>query len=63
MGVPNDFMLRVVTHVGNYGEVFDRNLGAGSQFELERGQNASVDRGRPYVSASFPLNEASSLRL
>ncbi|MGD1908587.1 MAG: amino acid ABC transporter substrate-binding protein [Leptolyngbyaceae cyanobacterium] len=45
MGVPNDFMLRVITHVGNYGEVFDRNLGASSQFELERGQNALWTEG------------------
>jgi general L-amino acid transport system substrate-binding protein len=45
MGIPNDFMLRVVTHVGNYGEVYDRNLGAGSQFGLERGQNAQWTEG------------------
>jgi general L-amino acid transport system substrate-binding protein len=45
MGIPNDFMLRVVTHVGNYGEVYDRNLGEGSQFALERGQNALWTEG------------------
>jgi general L-amino acid transport system substrate-binding protein len=45
MGIPNDFMLRVVTHVGNYGEIYDRNLGAGSQFGLERGQNALWTEG------------------
>ncbi|MBE7383281.1 MAG: amino acid ABC transporter substrate-binding protein [Leptolyngbya sp. SIO1E4] len=39
MGIPNDFMYRVVRHVGNYGEIYDRNLGAGSEFQLERGLN------------------------
>jgi general L-amino acid transport system substrate-binding protein len=45
MGLPNDFMVQVITQVGNYGEVFDRNLGADSQFELERGQNALWTEG------------------
>lgn len=45
MGLPNDFMVQVVTQVGNYGEIFDRNLGAGSQFALERGQNALWTEG------------------
>lgn len=40
MGLPNDFMVQVITQVGNYGEIFERNLGADSQFKLERGQNA-----------------------
>ena len=39
MGIPNDFMYRVIKQVGNYGEIYDRNLGAGSQFKLERGLN------------------------
>ncbi|MEO0458940.1 MAG: amino acid ABC transporter substrate-binding protein, partial [Cyanobacteria bacterium P01_A01_bin.114] len=45
MGLPNDFALRAVKAVGNYGEIFDRNLGAGSQFGLERGQNALWTEG------------------
>lgn len=39
MGLPNDFMYRVVTHVGNYGEIYERNLGSESEFNLERGLN------------------------
>lgn len=39
MGIPNDFAYRVIKHVGNYGEIYDRNLGAGSQFGLDRGLN------------------------
>ncbi len=45
MGLPNDFMLRAIKHVGNYGEVFERNLGKESQFELDRGQNALWTEG------------------
>ncbi|MDA0265966.1 MAG: amino acid ABC transporter substrate-binding protein [Cyanobacteria bacterium] len=50
MGIPNDFMYRVIKDVGNYGEIYDRNLGAGSQFGLERGQNALwTDGGLMYA--------------
>ncbi|MEM9003009.1 MAG: amino acid ABC transporter substrate-binding protein [Cyanobacteria bacterium P01_F01_bin.86] len=45
MGLPNDFMLRAIKHVGNYGEIFERNLGKESQFELDRGQNALWTEG------------------
>ena len=38
MGLPNDFAKRVVKHVGNYGEVYDRNIG--KPFNLDRGLNA-----------------------
>lgn len=40
MGIPNDFMYRTISNVGNYGEIYERNLGADSQFELDRGLNA-----------------------
>ncbi|TYQ30643.1 amino acid ABC transporter substrate-binding protein [Pseudanabaena sp. UWO310] len=39
MGVANDFTVRVVKHVGNYAEIYDRNLGKDSPFKLPRGQN------------------------
>lgn len=45
MGLPNDFMYSVIKGVGNYGEVYDRNLGAGSQFALDRGLNALWTEG------------------
>ena len=28
-GLSNDFAVRIVKNVGNYGEIFERNLGAG----------------------------------
>ncbi|MEM6424440.1 MAG: amino acid ABC transporter substrate-binding protein [Cyanobacteria bacterium P01_D01_bin.128] len=45
MGLPDDFMARVIRSVGNYGEIYERNLGAESQFTLERGQNALWTEG------------------
>lgn len=40
IGLSNDFAYRVIKHVGNYDEIYERNLGADSQFNLDRGLNA-----------------------
>lgn len=40
LGLPNDFMVQVIRQVGNYGEIFDRNLGPDTIFGLSRGVNA-----------------------
>lgn len=45
MGLPNDFMYRVISNVGNYGEIYDRNLGESSQFQLDRGLNSLWTEG------------------
>lgn len=37
MGLPNDFVARAIKHVGNYGEIYERNIG--EPFDLERGLN------------------------
>lgn len=50
MGVPKGWGLRVIAAVGNYGELFDRNLGAGSEIGLERGLNRLwLDGGLMYA--------------
>ena len=38
MGLSNNFAHRIIKHVGNYGEIYERNLG--QPFELQRGRNA-----------------------
>ncbi|NEP16701.1 MAG: amino acid ABC transporter substrate-binding protein [Leptolyngbya sp. SIO4C1] len=53
MGLPNDFAYRVIKNVGNYGEIYDRNLGEGSQFELDRGQNSLWTDGGLMYSPPF----------
>lgn len=45
MGLPADWAYSIVSQVGNYGEVFDRNVGAGSPLNIERGINALWTEG------------------
>ena len=44
-GLSNDFAVRVIKNVGNYGEVFERNLGGGSPLKISRGLNALWTKG------------------
>jgi general L-amino acid transport system substrate-binding protein len=39
MGLTNDFAARMIKHVGNYSEIYDRHLGAKTPLNLPRGQN------------------------
>ena len=45
LGVSNDWVYNIVKAVGNYGEVFDRNIGAGSPLKIARGINAQWTKG------------------
>jgi general L-amino acid transport system substrate-binding protein len=40
-----DWAYRIIKQVGNYSEVFERNLGRQSPLALERGQNALWSAG------------------
>lgn len=51
MGLPNDFAARVVKNVGNYGEIYQKNIG--TPFELERGQNELWTNGGLLYSPPF----------
>jgi len=39
LGLDSDFAFRMVKAVGNYGEIFERNLGTGSRLKIDRGPN------------------------
>jgi len=39
LGLTKDWAARIVRHVGNYGEVFERNVGVGSKLGIPRGIN------------------------
>ncbi|WP_233586762.1 amino acid ABC transporter substrate-binding protein [Caulobacter sp. 602-1] len=39
IGLSDDFAYQLIKQVGNYGEVFDRNLGAATPLKIERGLN------------------------
>lgn len=45
LGLDNRWMLNAIKAVGNYGEVFERNLGGGSQLKLKRGLNGLWNKG------------------
>ena len=45
LGLPRDWAYQIVRQVGNYGEIFERTLGQGSQLKLERGLNNIWSKG------------------
>jgi len=44
-GLTNDWGVRIVKHMGNYGEIFERNIGEGSPLKIKRGLNALWNKG------------------
>ncbi len=40
IGLSEDWLHQIVKGVGNYGEIFERNVGQGSQLKIARGKNA-----------------------
>lgn len=45
LGLTNDWAVRAVRKTGNYGEIFERNVGQGSQLKIKRGLNALWNKG------------------
>jgi general L-amino acid transport system substrate-binding protein len=45
LGLTKDWAYRIVKHVGNYGESFERNVGQGSPIKIARGLNALWNKG------------------
>ncbi|MEA3466598.1 MAG: amino acid ABC transporter substrate-binding protein [Thermodesulfobacteriota bacterium] len=45
LGLNSDWAYQVIKQVGNYGEIFDRNVGAGSPLKIARGLNALWSKG------------------
>ncbi len=45
LGLPSDFAFKAIKSVGNYGEIFDRNVGPASKLKLERGINQQWKEG------------------
>lgn len=45
LGLPKEWAYRIVKLVGNYGEVFERNLGQSSPLKIARGLNALWTKG------------------
>ena len=45
LGLGNDWVVNIVKSVGNYGEIFERNVGQGSPLKIARGINALWTKG------------------
>lgn len=44
IGVSQDWVVNIVKAVGNYGEIFERNIGVDTPLKIQRGQNAQIGR-------------------
>ena len=53
LGLADDFAANIIRELGNYGEMFERNLGMDSPLQLERGANALYRDGGLMVPLSF----------
>src|SRR6187200_512777 len=45
IGLTNDWAFRIIKHVGNYGEILEKNVGQGSPLKIQHGQNALWTKG------------------
>jgi general L-amino acid transport system substrate-binding protein len=45
LGLEDDWVVRVIEATGNYGEMYERDLGSGSVLKLPRGENALREHG------------------
>jgi general L-amino acid transport system substrate-binding protein len=45
ISLDNDWVVKIIKAVGNYGEVFERNVGSGSRLKIDRGLNALWTKG------------------
>jgi general L-amino acid transport system substrate-binding protein len=45
IGLTKDWAVRIIRHVGNYGESFERNVGSGSKLNIDRGLNKLWSKG------------------
>jgi general L-amino acid transport system substrate-binding protein len=55
LGLPNDFGYQIISQVGNYGDIYNRNLGPTTPFNLDRGPNKAWNLGGGGVLASPPF--------
>jgi len=45
LGLTKDWAYRIIKHVGNYGEIFEKNVGQGSPLKIARGLNGLWTKG------------------
>ena len=53
LGLSKDWAYQIIKQIGNYGEIFERNIGVNTPIGLERGQNALWTNGGLQYSPPF----------
>ncbi len=53
IGLSNDFVVSIISSTGNYGEIYERNLGQTSEVSIPRGLNKLYDKGGLHISPPF----------
>ena len=53
VGLDADAFYRAIKQVGNYGEIFERNVGANTPLKISRGLNALWNKGGMQYSPPF----------
>ncbi len=53
IGLSNDFVVKVISATGNYGEIYNRHLGENSDVSIPRGLNELYTNGGVHISPPF----------
>ena len=53
LGLPDDFVVQVIRSTGNYGEIYERHLGAASEVVIPRGSNRLSKDGGLMIAPPF----------
>tara|TARA_B100000700_G_scaffold289464_1_gene346795 strand:- start:1770 stop:2816 length:1047 start_codon:yes stop_codon:yes gene_type:complete len=53
IGLSNDFVVKVISSTGNYGEIYERHLGKNSEVPIPRGLNELYTEGGIHISPPF----------
>lgn len=53
IGLSNDFVVKVISSTGNYGEIYERHLGKNSEVPIPRGLNELYSNGGLHISPPF----------
>ena len=62
LGLDKDWAYRAIKSVGNYGEIFERNVGPKSALQAAARRQQSVEQGRPHVRAARALADSAAGR-
>ena len=56
IGLTNDWVVQIVKAVGNYGEIFERNVGRSDAAQDRARQERAVEQRRPAIRTADPLS-------